>query len=312
MKNEKLTLISPVLTDENKAREYLESIRWPEGPECPHCGTIGDHYTLTAKAGSNKPVRQGVWKCHKCRKQFSVTVGTIFESSHLPLHKWLGAIFLLCSSKKGMSAHQLHRMLEITYKSAWFMAHRIRHAIADLSKLKLTGIVEVDETYVGGKAKGSGLRGRTTKKKTPVFSLVERNGNVRSQHVERVTGLNLRSIIKENVDKSAIIMSDDYHAYHGLKKDFADHKIIRHSSKQYVNGDIHTNTIEGYFSILKRGIIGVYHHVGKQHLHRYLNEFDYRYNNRKVKDSDSTINAILSTKGKRLMYRESISARKMD
>jgi transposase-like protein len=305
---EKLNLNSPHFSDEDKARKYLEDLRWPNGAECPHCGTIGNHYQITGKATSNQPARKGLWKCHKCREQFSVTVGTIFEKSHLPLHKWLSAIYLLCSSKKGMSANQLHRGLEITYKSAWFMAHRIRHAIADLSKLKLTGTVEVDETYVGGKAKGSGLRGRTTKKKAPVFSLVERNGNVRSQHVERVTGLNLKSIIRENVDKSAIIMSDDYHAYHGLKKDFADHKIIRHSSKQYVNGDIHTNTIEGYFSILKRGIIGVYHHVGKQHLHRYLNEFDFRYNHRKSLDSENAITAMIASKGKRLMYRESVSS----
>jgi transposase-like protein len=308
---EKLNLNSPHFSDEDKARKYLEDLRWPNGAECPHCGTIGNHYQITGKATSNQPARKGLWKCHKCRKQFSVTVGTIFEKSHLPLHKWLSAIYLLCSSKKGMSANQLRRGLEITYKSAWFMAHRIRHAIADLSKLKLTGIVEADETYVGGKAKGSGLRGRTTKKKAPVFSLVERNGNVRSQHIERVTGLNLKSIIRENVDKSAIIMSDDYHAYHGLKKEFADHKIIRHSSKQYVNGDIHTNTIEGYFSILKRGIIGVYHHVGKQHLHRYLNEFDFRYNGRKTLDAENTNRAIICSKGKRLMYRESVASGNM-
>jgi transposase-like protein len=302
---DKLTLISPVLKDEDEAREYLEKARWPNGAECPHCGAIGDHYKITGKATSNSPARKGVWKCSSCRKQFSVTVGTIFEGSHIPLNIWLTAIYLLCSSKKGMSAHQLHRTLNVTYKSAWFMAHRIRHALADLSGLKLSGIVEADETYIGGKS--TGTRGRGAKKKVPVFALVERNGNVISQPVERVTGANLKKIIKENVEKSATMMTDDYSSYKGLKKDFADHKVIRHSSGEYVKGDTHTNTIEGYFSILKRGIIGIYHHVDKHHLHRYLNEFDFRYNNRKSKDADNTITAIMATKGKRLMYRESLS-----
>ncbi|MFZ5907081.1 MAG: IS1595 family transposase [Nitrospirota bacterium] len=303
---ETINLYAPHLSDPDKAREYLEKIRWPEGVECPHCATIGNHYQITGRGTSTKPARKGLWKCHKCRKQFSVTVGTIFERSHVPLNKWLAAIYLLCSSKKGMSAHQLHRMLGITYKSAWFMAHRIRHAITDFSTLKLTGIVEADETYVGGKARGSGLVGRTTKKKTPVFSLVERGGNVKSQMVERVTGANLKAIIRGKVDKSAIMMTDDYRSYMGLRKEFADHKIIKHSHKKYVDGDIHTNTIEGYFSILKRGIVGIYHHVGKQHLHRYLNEFDFRYNHRKKLDSENAVTAMVASKGKRLMYRESL------
>jgi len=308
---EKLNLNSPHFSDEDKARKYLEDLRWPNGAECPHCGTIGEHYQINGKATSNKPARKGLWKCHKCRKQFSVTVGTIFEGSHIPLNKWLSAVYLLCSSKKGMSANQLHRGLGITYKSAWFMAHRIRHAIADLSNMKLTGIVEADETYVGGKAKRSGLTGRTTRKKTPVFSLVERNGNVKSQTVVRVTGANLKSIIKEKVDKSATIMTDDFFSYRGLKKDFVDHQVVKHGQREYARGNVHTNTIEGYFSILKRGIIGIYHHVGKQHLHRYLAEFDFRYNGRKTLDAENTNRAIICSKGKRLMYRESVASGNM-
>jgi transposase-like protein len=303
---ETLNLYAPHLSDPDKAREYLEKIRWTNGVECPHCGVIGNHYHITGKITSNKPARKGVLKCHKCRKQFSVTVGTIFERSHIPLNKWLAAIFVLCSSKKGMSAHQLHRMLGVTYKSAWFMAHRIRHAMSDVHSVKLQGIIEADETYIGGKRRG-GKRGRGSENKIPVFSLIERNGNITSERVERVTGLNLKNIIKEKVDQSSIIMTDDLSAYKGLKKSFADHKIIRHSHREYVQGDIHTNTVENYFSILKRGIIGVYHHVGKQHLHRYLKEFDFRHNARKIKDGNRTEMAIIASKGKRLMYRESVN-----
>ncbi len=293
-------------TDERVARKYLEDLRWSDGPICPHCKTVGNHYALTAKQDSERPVREGVWKCKKCRKQFTVTVGTIFEGSHIPLHKWLLAVYLLCSSKKGMSAHQLHRMMGITYKSAWFMAHRIRYAMTQPALMgKLSGIVEADETYVGGKAKGK--RGRGAEKKTPVFALVERNGRVMSTPVERVTGINLKSIIKQNVHKSTTIMTDDFLSYRGLHKDFARHGVINHSRKEYVNGDIHTNTIEGYFSILKRGIIGVYHHVGKNHLHRYLSEFDFRYNSRKTPDVNRTALALMGIEGKRLYYRDSSS-----
>jgi transposase-like protein len=305
---ETLNLTAPHLSNEDSAREYLENIRWANGVECPHCGTVNGHYPLVSKVASKKPGRKGLWKCHKCRKQFSVTVGTIFESSHIPLNKWLAAIYLLCSSKKGMSAHQLHRMLGVTYKSAWFMAHRIRHAMVDSGSLeKMKGIVEADETYVGGKYRGNDLKGRSKKKKSPVFSLLERGGKVLSRPVERVTGKNLKAIIKDNVDQDAIIMTDDFSSYKGLKKNFTDHRVVRHSVKEYVNGDTHTNTIEGYFSILKRGIIGVYHHVGKNHLHRYLAEFDYRYNGRKSLDATNSENAIIASKGKRLMYRESIN-----
>jgi transposase-like protein len=289
--------------DKDEARKYLEGLRWSNGVVCPHCGIIGDHYPLKASPNSKRPVRKGVWKCKDCRKQFSVTVGTIFEGSHIPLNKWLHAIFLMCSSKKGISAHQLHRMLGVTYKSAWFMAHRIRYALSQPELTdKLKGIVEADETYVGGKGKGK--RGRGATKKTPVASLVERDGRVRSKVVDHVTAQNLKGHIRDNVDKSATMMTDDFKSYVGLEKEFKDHQIINHSQKEYVRGIVHTNTVEGYFSILKRGINGIYQHVSKHHLHRYLSEFDFRYNLRKVSDNERTVSALRAMEGKRLYYRD--------
>jgi len=207
--------------DDDKARAFLEKMRWPDGPICPHCGVIGESYRLEPKPNGETHVRKGVWKCGKCREQFSVTVGTIFEDSHIPLHKWLLAIHLLCASKKGMSAHQLHRMLGVTYKTAWFMAHRIRHAMKQepLSS-KLKGTVEADETYVGGKVKGRGVyAGRQNK--SPVVSLVQRRGQVRSFHVEQVTAKNLRPILKEHVHAWSNLMTDDSAVYSVLGKKFA-------------------------------------------------------------------------------------------
>jgi transposase-like protein len=293
--------------DEDSARAFLEVQRWPDGKAaCPHCGEIGRAYRLQPKENGKSHVRKGVWKCGACRKQFTVTVGTIFEDSHIPLNKWLMAIHLLCSSKKGMSAHQLHRMLGVTYKSAWFMAHRVRYAMAQLNLPMMSGTVEVDETYIGGKEFG---RRGVRKNKAAVVSLVERGGKVRSFHQEMVTGKTLKQVVKENVGKDAHIMTDDHPGYRGLKKHFRGHSTIRHSWKIYARkeGDvlISTNTIEGYFSILKRGINGVYHHVGKQHLHRYLSEFDFRYNSRNVTDGERSLLAIQKVTGKRLKYRDS-------
>jgi transposase-like protein len=294
----KSTLNKDIFLNEDKAREYLERLRWPNGAICPHCGSVGA-YKLQPKADSKKPVRNGVWKCKACRKQFTVTVGTIFEDSHIPLYQWLSAIQFLCSSKKGMSAHQLHRMLHITYKSAWFMAHRIRYAMGQppLAE-KLLGIIEADETYIGGKARGK--RGRGAENKTPVFALVQRGGDVRSFKTERVTAKNLKAMIRENVTKDSTIMTDEFLAYNGLSKEFAAHQTVNHGIKEYVRGDAHVNTAEGYFSILKRGIIGTYHHVSKRHLDQYLSEFNFRYNSRKVDDEFRMVLAVEGTKGKRL------------
>jgi len=307
-----LTQIAKSYHDEDSARAFLEAQRWPDGkPGCPHCGEIGRSYRLPPIAGKPKKdgeitYRKGLWKCGACRKQFTVTVDTIFEDSHIPLNKWLMAFHLLCASKKGMSAHQLHRMLGVTYKSAWFMAHRIRYAMAQLNLTKLSGTVEVDETYVGGKERG--LQG-VKKNKAAVVSLVERGGKVRSFHTEMVTGKTLKQVVRENVASNAHVMTDGHPGYRGLKKDFRRHSTIRHSWKVYARkeGDvlISTNTIEGYFSILKRGINGVYHHVGKQHLHRYLSEFDFRYNSRHIEDGERSLLAIRKVAGRRLKYRDS-------
>lgn len=298
---------------EDTAREFIEKLRWPEGAICPHCGVVGESYRLKAKPESKHPVRPGVWKCGPCRKQFTVRVGSIFEDSHIPLATWLKAIHLLCASKKGMSAHQLHRMLGITYKSAWFMAHRIRYAMSQepLSG-KLKGTVEVDETYVGGKAR-VGKHGPRYANKATVVSLVERGGNVRSFHWDPVSAGNLKQAVRENVEADAHVMTDDYRAYRGLKKDFRKHSTIRHSWRQYARREgadvIHTNTVEGFFSLLKRGVIGSYHHVSKHHLHRYLSEFDFRYNARKINDGERALLAIKGASGKRLKYRDSNRSR---
>ena len=289
-------------SDEDRAREFLERLRWPNGPVCPRCGAEGA-YRLTPKPGSVRPVRPGVLKCKACRKQFTVRVGTIFEDSHIPLGTWVIAIHLMCASKKGMSAHQLHRMLGITYKSAWFMAHRIRYAMGQPPlRDKLTGIVEVDETYIGTRKPGK--RGRGAAGKMPVVALVERNGRARSFPAERVTAKNLKAIIRENVAPEARLMTDNFPSYRGLAREFPGHETVEHSKKEYARGDAHVNSVEGYFGLLKRGITGTYHHVSKGHLHRYLAEFDYRWNERGTTDGERAARAVRAVEGKRLTFRE--------
>jgi transposase-like protein len=307
MEGEDLTLsvYEPRFTDPMVAASYLESIRWPDGPVCPHCGVQDPkHYLLKSET-------RKLWKCRACRKQFTVTVGTIFEGSHIPLQKWLLAFYLLCSSKKGMSAHQLHRMLGVTYKSAWFMAHRIRYAMEQPPFARpLEGVVEADETYVGGKERNRKRQDKQKKTgrgtdKTPVVALVERGGEVRSFRMANVTGLELKGAIRRNVSREARIMTDSFKSYRGLSKEFASHEYVSHSDGEYVRGDVHTNTAENYFSILKRGVNGTYHHVSEAHLPRYLAEFDFRYNNRialGVTDAERTRRALAGVVGKRLTY----------
>lgn len=292
-----------IFSDPETARGYIEKMRWPDGkPVCPHCGCIDDVYRLTAKAASESPARPGLLKCKHCRKQFTVTVGTIFEGSHIPLNKWLQAIYFMCTSKKGISAHQLHRMMGITYKSAWFMVHRIRHAMfVDTEKPLIEGTVEADETYVGGK--GHGKRGRGTTK-APVFSLIERNGEARSYHVGNVKGSTLTAIMKDNVSIKSQVMTDSFKAYNKLKRTFPKHQQVDHN-KEYVRGIVHTNFAESYFSLLKRGILGTFHHVSKEHLQRYLDEFDFRWTHRKMTDDQRMATAVMQIEGKRLHYRDS-------
>ncbi len=306
-------------SDEDKARAFLEKKRWPDGPICPHCGLVGEAYRLTPTKNSKTHVRKGVWKCSGCRKEFTATVGTIFEDSHIPLHKWLLAYHLLCASKKGMSAHQLHRMLGVTYKTAWFMAHRVRYSMTQepLSS-RLKGIVEVDETYIGGKmhtgphAVKPGERAQDhpspIANKTSVVSLVERNGRVHSRHVERVTAENLKPTIEQMVAEDAKLMTDESTVLDSAGSN-REHFKVNHSAKEYVRYEnglcITTNAVEGYFANLKRGINGVYHHVGKRHLHRYLTEFDFRYNARDITDGERAERALKGSAGKRLTYRDS-------
>ena len=319
MENGEINLIELAqhFSNEDAAREYLEKLRWPDGPVCPHCGVVDNAYRLTPRPSQkDQHVRNGVWKCGGCREQFTVTVGTIFADSHIPLSKWLLAYNLLCSSKKGMSAHQLHRMLKVTYRSAWFMAHRIRYTMTQepLSS-KLEGIIEIDDTWIGGKLR----KGRTREEaqenrrnrvanKASVVSVLQRGGRVQSLHVQRVTAENLKPIVEQMVAEDAHVMTDSANALVGALKPRKHDRVNRYAGEyaRYEDGVcITTNSVEGFFGLLKRGINGVYHHVGQQHLHRYLTEFDFRYNSRKETDSMRTVHALKSTTGKRLMLRDS-------
>ena len=296
--------------DADKARSLLELLRWPDGPICPHCKNHKDKpiYKLNPKAGSKTSARAGVYKCRACRKQFTVTVGTMFEDSHIPISTWLKAMFILCSSKKSISSHQLHRMLNITYKTAWFMSHRIRYAMAPgLPNPKFSGTIEIDETFVGGK----GDMKTRSQRKTPVVALIQRNGDCHTSVVSSVTQKNLKECLKGCVDKSAIVNTDDSGASRGTVKAFAAHHVVNHSAKEYVlkmpdGSKAHVNTCESFFSLLKRGVYGSWHHVSREHLPKYADEFAFRWNHRKVTDGARTVAAIKATEGRRLTYRQVI------
>lgn len=297
--------------DEDKARLLLERMRWPNGgPSCPLCKQTETVYRMLKMRTSKKPGRPGLLRCRACKKQFTVTTGTVFEDSHIPMTKWLQAIYLITASKKGISAHQLHRMLGITYKSAWFMAHRLRHAMSmEPLASKLSGVVEVDETYVGGKRRlTTGRPGPDAKNKTPVVALVERDGRVRCFPMERITSAEVQDAIRSMVDTSSHMMTDELNIYHGLDMGFAGHDSVTHSRKEYVRGKVHTNTVEGFFSLLKRGINGVYHHVGKGHLSKYCDEFSFRYDARKVSDATRAELLVWGAEGKRLTYKQPAGA----
>lgn len=303
-----MNITDPIYSDPDKAREHFEALHWPDGPVCPRCGT-NDQSRITKLQG--KSTRPGVYKCKDCRKPFTVTVGTVMERSKIPLNKWLAAMHLMTASKKGVSAHQLHRMLGITYEAAWFLAHRLREAMRDPNPAPIGGqnkVVEIDETYVGGKAKNRAYAKKPPKKEA-VMSLVERQGEVRSFHVANVTAKTLRPIVVQVASRKSYIMTDESPVYPTMGREFSGHGTVNHSADEYVRADFwHTNTIENYFSILKRGVYGVYHHVSEAHMKRYLVEFDFRYNTRELTDAERAAKALKGARGKRLTYRRTDEA----
>jgi transposase-like protein len=310
-------LKNPIFNDEAAARAYLEGVRWPDGAACPVCGLTETVSALPAKGSMG----EGWYHCRQCREKFTVRVGTLYERSHVPLYKWLLATHLLCSSKKGMSAHQLHRMLGVTYKTAWFMAHRIREGMAPAGKPGPMGgegkVVEADETYLGkrdGKksapdtfVSGFGwVSHPKIEKQRKIVALVERGGNARSFVVDQVNKKTVTKILFTNADRKSVLMTDEHGVYPAAGAHFADHWTVNHSQYEYGRGAASTNTVEGFFSIFKRGMKGIYQHCSEAHLHRYLAEYDFRYSNREklgVNDVMRTEIALKGIEGKRLTYR---------
>lgn len=304
-------LYRPEFIDADKAREWLETELWANGPVCPHCGVINQ-----ATALKGKTTRPGLYKCNACREQFTVTVGTLYERSKVPLNKWLAATHLMMASKKGMSALEIGRLLGLSKKTAWFLCHRIRESLRETNPDLLGGqnkVVEADESYVGGKEtnkhkskRQKGMQGG--KGKEPVFSLVERDGRVRSYHLPEVTAKNLAAVMHAQIDLKSYIMTDDLTAYVKIADVFSGHATVNHSAEEYVRlgGFVHTNTIEGFFSIMKRSIYGTHHHISQQHLARYLAERDFVYNNREklgINDAERMAKSVQGIVGKRLTYR---------
>lgn len=307
-------LTNSIFHDEDAARAHLEAIRWPNGPFCPHCGSFAAH---RLEAGAH---RAGLLYCRDCRGQFSVTVGTVFERSHVPLHKWVLANYLMNASKKGMSAHQLHRTLKVTYKTAWFMAHRIREAMADPNPSPIGGegkVIEADETYYGKQEtpqpRSRNARTKPTKRgksgpagKRPIVALVERGGEARTVYMPKVTAKNIREVLVRHADRKSRLHTDESNLYPAVGTEFAKHETVNHSGKEYARGDVNTNSAEGFFGVFKRGMRGIYQHCGEQHLQRYLDEFTFRHNNRAklgFNDTDRAILALKGAYGKRLTYR---------
>lgn len=281
---------------EEQARDRIEQLRWPDGAACPFCRL----HQVTKLNGK----REGFFQCNRCRRQFTVRTGTIFERSHVPLSKWLQAVHLLCASKKGMSALQVSRMLGVSYKTAWFLCHRIREAMRSPGGL-LTGTVEVDETYVGGKGSNR-HQGRGTFNKVPVVALIQRQGNMRTRVVKTVSAKNLMKALRDHVDIESTVMTDDFMSYRKLDEVFYQHEAVVHSKKEYARGNVHVNNCESFFALLKRGLMGSFHHVSRKHLGRYSNEFAFRWDTRKITDEERTTTALQLAEGKRLRYAQLI------
>lgn len=307
-------LTRPHFRDEAAAFEHVEGMLWPLGPVCHHCGSMEKPYKLVgvrskpSKKNPNGVERHGLYKCRDCHGQFTVRMGTVLEDSHLPLTTWLQAIHLMCSSKKGISAHQLHRTLEITYKTAWFLCHRIREAMRsdDFTPMGGAGkFVEADETYIG-RLKGV-PKAPSGAHKNVVLTLVERGGIARSFHIDSATVARVLPIVNANIHKESVLMTDEARVYQNFGPDFAAHGTVEHSAGEYVRGKVHTNTVEGFYSVFKRGMKGVYQHCAEHHLHRYLAEFDFRYSNRSAMGIEDNVRSLIALKGaagKRLTYRQ--------
>jgi len=301
-----MNLTAPIYNNEDAARAHFEAVRWPDGRVCPHCGTVGNSTLMQGKT-----TRPGLYKCKDCRKPFTATMGTIYERSHIPLHKWLLATQLMVSIKKGISAHQLFRMLGFgSYRTAWLMAHRIREAMTagDTGPLGGNGAtVEADETYIGRKKGVDAARGGF-RHKMRVVSLVDRNSGIaRSIFADQLTAGEVASIVRVNVARDSRLMTDEARHHWAVGREFDKHDRVLHGAREYVRGDTFSNTVEGFFSIFKRGMRGIYQHCGEQHLHRYLAEFDFRYSNRAglgVNDNARAIKAVQDVVGKRLTYQQ--------
>jgi len=312
-----VTFMQILRWDDEQCRAYLERMRWPKGAHCPKC-SVNKPYKIIRRKPSKNAVKT-LYRCRSCQKQFTATVGTIFEDSKIPLNKWFATIYLMCASKKGISAHQIHRQLGITYKSAWFMCHRIREAMRDKGVLSpLSGTIEADETYIGGKKRGHrvwtefiqdevemGLREKPIRHprmdKSIVFGMMERKGKVRTKHINEMKAKTVQGIMAMGINlKESRLITDNNPAFR-LIRQHLPHDIIRHEL-EYVNGDIHTQGIENYWSILKRGLYGVFHHVDAEYLHNYLNEFEFRFNRRKIKDAERFASLMGQTQGRLQWY----------
>jgi transposase-like protein len=305
------SLSAPYLHNEEAAHEFVESVLWPDGPHCPRCGSL-DRITKV-KANPAKRIRVGLYRCGSCKRQFTVKVGTVFEDSNIALNLWLQAVVLMTASKKGISAHQLHRTLEVTYKTAWFMEHRIREAMRsgelDPAFGAGGGVVEVDETFIGkDPARPKPKKARAYHHKNKVLSLIDRNtGRAKSVVIDNIFKAEIYPILRENIAKEATIYTDELKVYKALGKEFAAHDFVSHKAEEWARGDVHVNSLEGYFSIFKRGMKGIYQQCGKRHLHRYVGEFEFRYNNRSangIDDHERAKVAIRGATGKRLTYAE--------
>jgi transposase-like protein len=305
-KSEIVEAIPLACTDELAAVELFEELRWGKNPACVHCGSADVYKMVDAKTGQRN--NRYLWRCHDCGKQYTVRIGTVYEESRIDLRHWAYAFWRASTSKKGVAALEIMRHCQISYKSALFLMNRIRFAMAPLNPEaeKLSGIVECDECFVGGKPRP---HSNSRRKKTPVFAAVERNGRIRRRVIADVSGKTLKGAIRELVAKDSRIMTDEHPSYYGIGREYdGGHQWVTHSTGEYAYGDIYTNTAESSFAILKRGIMGIYHNVSKEYLHRYLWQFDFVWNLRKLNDGERTVAAIRSAEGKRLMYKQPLGA----